>query len=100
MEKALYWMILANMNFNVGYGDNIFCLQINFDGFLDVEEYYEDADIWGSEDPNKWFKTTAYMCELLEFKSPEAMELNAKTIESLMIASKKLERHYGSNDSF
>lgn len=100
VEKALYWMMLANMHFNVGYGDNIFCLQIDFDGFLDVEEHYEDADIWGYEDPNKWFETPAYMHELLKVKNPESIELNAKTIESLMLASIKLKRQYGSNDSF
>lgn len=100
VEKALYWMMLANMHFNVGYGDNIFCLQKDFDGFLDIEEYYEDADIWGHGNSNKWFKTPAYMRELLEVKNPEAIELNAETIECLMLASKKLERQYGSNDSF
>lgn len=100
IENALYWMMLANMRFNVGNGDNIFCLQIDFDGFLDIEEYYEDADIWGYENSNKWFKTPAYMCELLEVKTPEAIELNAETIECLMLASKKLEQQYGHNDSF
>lgn len=100
VEKALYWMMLANMRFNVGNGDNIFCLQIDFDGFLDVEEYYEDADIWGYENPNNWFKTPAYMCELLEVKNPKSIELTAETIESLMLASIKLKRQYGSNDSF
>lgn len=100
VEKALYWMMLANMHFNVGYGDNIFCLQKDFDGFLDIEDYYEDADIWGHGNSNKWFKTPAYMRELLEVKNPEAIELNAETIECLMLASKKLERQYGSNDSF
>ena len=40
------------------------------------------------------------MHELLKVKNPESIELNAKTIESLMLASIKLKRQYGSNDSF
>lgn len=100
VEKALYWMMLANMHFNVGYGDNIFCLQIDFGGFLDVKEYYKDADIWGYENSNKWFETPAYMHELLEVKNPESIELNDETIESLMLASIKLKRIYNNHDEY
>lgn len=83
-EKALYWIMLANLHFEVGYGDDIFCLQKDFKGFLKYEEYYDDSDIWYPDDPNEWFKTSNTIRKLLK----------ADNVEDVLLTSKKLKEIY------
>lgn len=83
-EKALYWTMLANLHFKVGHGDDIFCLQKDFKGFLKSEEYYEDSDIWYLDDPNEWFKTSNTIRKLLK----------ADNVEDVLLTSKKLKEIY------
>lgn len=83
-EKAFYWTMLANMHFKVGHGNDIFCLQKDFKGFLKFEEYYEDSDIWYPEDPNEWFKTSNTIRKFLK----------ADNVEDVLLISKKLKEIY------
>ncbi len=76
--------MLANLHFKVGHGDDIFCLQKDFKGFLKSEEYYEDSDIWYLDDPNEWFKTSNTIRKLLK----------ADNVEDVLLTSKKLKEIY------
>lgn len=89
IEKALYWTILANLHFEVGYGDDIFCHQNGFKGFEKYEEYYPELD-WEYGEPNEWFKTPNTIRQLLK----------ADNVEDVLLTTKNLKETYSKRKRF
>lgn len=82
-EKALYWAMLANMYFNIGYGDSFSCTKKDFKCFIDAEEFFNDDvfDIWHPDDSKEWFGIPNHICKLLEGVTPETISLISKKLK-------------------